>query len=298
MDNIQELYSDLEGIQKEMATEDQEWQLKERLASYKGDDRVISFKEYASEVKDYNKKGLATGLVKLDEMIEGFHRGDLIAITAPTGAGKTSFCQFLTSQFSKKSVKSLWFSYEVPIEKLIIKFGNDVPDGFTPKVLTDRSLTWIETRIVESIVKYKTSIIFIDHLHYLFDMTFTKNPSLVIGDIMRNLKILARKYNIVIFIIAHMTKIRDDEVIGLNSIRDSSFVGQESDYVIALWRATLEQNSKETGRKEIIYDGNKTVISVIKNRYTGALGNIITYYENNNYSTEFMSYGESDISSV
>ncbi len=296
-EKLKKLNSDLEVIQRDVDASDVEWELKERLALYRGDDRVISFKDYQKEFKDYNKKGLASGLGKLDELVEGFHRGDLITVTAPTGMGKTSFCQFLTSNFSKVGVKSLWFSYEVPVVKLLQKFGENIPEGYTPKILTDRKMIWIETRIIEAIAKYNTSVVFIDHLHYLFDMSFAKNASLAIGDIMRDLKILAKKYNVVIFIIAHTTKIGENDIVSLNSLRDSSFVGQESDYVIALWRVQKKQNLSDKQEFGIVYE-DSTVISVVKNRYTGSLGAFKTKYEvsTNNYSTNLVDYDQSDLS--
>ena len=46
---------------------------------------------------------------------------------------------------------------------------------------------------------------------------------------MRNLKIIAKKYDIAIFIMAHTGKSREDGTVGIDNIRDSSFVAQESD---------------------------------------------------------------------
>ena len=288
MTTIQELNNRLAEIEREKKGIGLEDALREEMKNYKGDDEVISFLNYKEKHKDFIKKGFSSGCQKLDEFIDGFHDGDLITITATTGQGKTSYCQYLTSNLSKQGIKTIWFEYEVPINNFLQKFGENLPNGYLPQVLTDRSLVWIERKIVEAITKFDIKVVFIDHLHYLFNLRETRNVSLEIGEIMRTLKIIAKKYNISIFLVAHTGKLGEDGAVGLDSIRDSSFVGQESDYVIALWRIREKQT-----RRDIQDNGirckNETMISVVKNRYTGRLGSFKTMYDfsNNNYLTEF-----------
>lgn len=283
-ETLQELESQLESLEKEYSGVKLDLQFQEALKMYRGEDEIISFQKYRELNKDTNHRGFNSGLTLLDDYINGFHKGDLITITAPTGQGKTSFCQFLTTNFSNQKIKTLWFSYEVPINNFLFKFGKNIPDGYLPKLLTDRSMTWIERKVVEGIVKYNTKVIFIDHLHYLFNLRESKNVSLEIGDIMRQLKIIAKKYSITIFIVAHTGKMNEDGTVGLESIRDSSFVGQESDTVIALWRVKEKQTKIQMQQNGIKYT-NETMVSVVKNRAMGTLGSFKTIYsvEDNNY---------------
>ena len=169
-------------------------------------------------------------------------------------------------------MRSLWFSYEVPERQLIAKFGDSLPDGYLPKVLLDRNLSWVERKIVEAIVKFQTRVVFIDHLHYLIPMKEMRQPSLEIGQVVRNLKIICKKYNIVIFLICHLTKTKFDEAITLDDIRDSSFIAQEADFVITLQRSLAEQSRKQMREEGIVFLNNAT-LSVAKNRRTGRLGN-------------------------
>lgn len=281
---LEQLEEEFEGIEKECYASELEWQFKQALKEYKGEDQVISFEEWKKNNKDFNKIGFSSGLIELDEITSGFHKGDLITITGETGQGKTSFSQFLTGEFSKDKIRSLWFSYEMPIGNFLQKF-EEMPDGYLPKLLTERNITWIERKIIEGIVKFNIQCVFIDHLHYLFDLSGKINSSLVIGDIMRNLKIIAKKYNITIFIMAHTGKSRDDGSVGIDNIRDSSFVAQESDYVIAVWRV-----KKDKRRQEVKADGIEytpyTKIFVAKNRYTGQVASINTIYNNGKYTFE------------
>lgn len=279
---LKQLEEELEAIEKECDATEQEWQFRETIKQYKGEDQIISFKDWKKNNADFKKMGFSSGLLELDDITSGFHKGDLITITGETGQGKTSFSQFLTGEFSKNKMRSLWFSYEMPINNFLMKF-EELPDGYLPKVLTERNMTWIERKIIEGIVKFDIQCVFIDHLHYLFDLTSKVNASLLIGDIMRNLKIIAKKYNITIFIMAHTGKSREDGTVGIDNIRDSSFVAQESDYVIAVWREKDNTRNKADIRADGITYTGISKIFVAKNRYNGQVASIATTYNNGKY---------------
>ena len=88
----------------------------------------------------------------------------------------------------------------------------------------------------KSFREYQTRVIFIDHLHYLFDLARTNNPSIEIGTIIRRLKTLAVQNNFIIFLLCHTKKASGGNNITFEAIRDSSFVSQESDCVILIRR--------------------------------------------------------------
>ena len=59
------------------------------------------------------------------------------------------------------------------------------------------TLDWIEEKIIEGIAKYNTKVIFIDQLDFI--VAFGKeNRADMIGKVMRDLKGLAKKWNVVI----------------------------------------------------------------------------------------------------
>lgn len=280
--NIQQLEEKLEKVEKEIKEAEIEEEFMWALREYKGEDEVISFSRYKKilEGQVENLGKVMTNIPKLDSLIDGFQGGELVIITGPTGGGKTTLGQTLTRNFSNNGIKSLWFSYEVSARQFLAKFGENMPLGFMPKNLTDRKLVWIERKIVEAIAKFETKTVIIDHLHYLLDISQLRNASLEIGGMVREIKQMAIKYGVVIFLIAHMTKTRVEERIGLEDIRDSSFVSQESDYVLAIWRLTEKQKKSEIRDQGVKYK-DEAIISVEKNRKSGRLGSVNVVLKDN-----------------
>jgi archaellum biogenesis ATPase FlaH len=219
--------------------------LKEKpdFREYAGPDMIISSFEMLDHVK---KNQTAHVTVKsqipgLDAATKGFQTGELITISGPTKNGKTLFSQTLTRNFHEQQVFSLWFSFELPPWQFLNCF-QDLPLIFMPKILRAADLNWLEDRIMESFQKYNTRVVFLDHLHYLFDLARTKSPSIEIGQVIRRLKMLAVRENLIIFLMCHTNKNGADNL-SYQSIRDSSFVSQESDSVLMVKR-TPEHGEK------------------------------------------------------
>jgi len=206
------------------------------LAEYAGEDRVLSAHEINLTFPDKEAWTInaMSGIPSLDRYCQGFRDGELITISGKTKNGKTLLAQTLTVNFAKKNILPLWFSFEVPTQQFISQF-REVPFLYMPSKLKAHALDWLEERIMESYSKYETRVIFIDHLHYLFDIQRSKNPSLDIGAIIRRLKGLAVQNEFVIFLLCHTSKAKDGEE-NYEAIRDSSFVAQESDSVIMVKR--------------------------------------------------------------
>lgn len=177
-------------------------------------------------------------LPTLDRVIENFHDGELIAVSGPTKNGKTLLCQSFTKSFAEQQYYSLWFSYEVTPRGFINGFDSvDMPLFYMPEALKARSLEWVEEKIIQGLEQKNTRIVFIDHLHYLFDLVQRANVSLTIGNVIRRLKSLAITHHLIIFLLCHTTKPGGEgQELSYNSIRDSSFVSQESDTVFMLQR--------------------------------------------------------------
>lgn len=241
----------------------------EILSQYDKDDKIITSQEAWDNLEEERKKPRVKMMSKiptLDKYLEGFREGDLVVVSGITKGGKTTFCQTLTHNFSDQNIPTLWFSYEMSPIEFMEKFGEKLPFFTLPNKLKGNSLKWLGERIVESIAKYDTKIVFIDHLHFLLDMSFLGqgkggNTSLLIGGIMRELKKIALYRNITIVIIAHTTKIKFENEPSLADIRDSSFISQEADTVLMMWR-----------NKSALAMPNQACLAVLANRRTGQNG--------------------------
>jgi len=206
------------------------------LLDYKGPDQIISSFDLSEQLK-YAKDMpvIKSKIPLLDYHLEGgFEGGELISLSGPPKTGKSLLMQTLTLNFLDQGYKSLWFQYEVTPKRFIEGF-QDLPKFYLPQKLEAYNLDWLKKRILEAILKHGIKIVFIDHLHYLFDLV-KQNTSLQIGSVIRTLKQIAVKYNLVIFLACHMKKVTFDKEPSDEDIRDSSLIGSESDTVLIIWR--------------------------------------------------------------
>ena len=246
---------------------------KSDYSKYDGPDRIISSYEMRDHLKK-NEKDAITVLSKipgLDKATGGFQTGELITISGPTKNGKTLFSLTLTLNFFLQQIISLWFSFELPPRQLLNCF-KDLPLIFMPKILRSADLGWLEDRILESFQKFNTRIVFIDHLHYCLDLARVKNPSIEIGQVIRRLKLLAVRENLIIFLMCHTNK-NGAENLSYQSIRDSSFVSQESDSVLMVKRTP--EDGEDTGRLRVEF-----------HRRTGTLERVIDLIKINGFLEE------------
>jgi len=211
------------------------------LKEYAGDDRVISSHEMklAIDRRPEARISVKSLIPSLDRYIKDFRDGELIAISGPTKNGKTLLAQTLTVNFAKQNQPGLWFTFEVPAREFFDRFPR-MPVLYMPAKLKPHALDWLEDRIIESFEKYRTRIIFCDHLHYLLDLARMKTPSIEIGAVVRRLKGIAVNREMVIFLLCHTVKGKQDGTLSYESIRDSSFVSQESDTVFMIKRTPEE----------------------------------------------------------
>ena len=143
--------------------------LKEIATVYEGEDKIVSFEEIAERIKNQKEElRINSGWKGLDELLKGFRLQQLVVVSALTKSGKTSFLMDLTTRIAEHN--PTWFPFEESADELIRKFierGEDPPHGYTPDVIRGSSLEWLELRIIESIAKYNTKVIFIDQLDFI-----------------------------------------------------------------------------------------------------------------------------------
>src|SRR4030042_2150530 len=226
----------------------------QKLYKYSGLDQVISSEDMAKALREEDKPiQVKSGIPTLDNYIDGFEGGELTIISGLTGNGKTLFAQTITKNFADQAVKSLWCSYEVMPQNFLKSFGDDLPFFYMPARLRGSSLSWLTARIHEAKLKYEIKAVYVDPLHFLIQLN-KGNISVEIGSMVRELKKLALRFNLCLFLIAHTMKIKPEVELGLGDTRDSSFIEQEADNVFYLWR---------------LKKGNEAILKIAKNRRNG-----------------------------
>jgi hypothetical protein len=250
-------------------------QKSKNLVEYAGEDKVVSSQELYLKLKERPESiiNAKSFIPSLDAAVDGFKEGELIVISGPTKHGKTLFAQSLTVAFEKQQYYPLWFSFEVPTRQFLNQF-HTLPLIYLPSKLKAHALPWFEDRVYESFEKYHTRIIFCDHLHYLIDLARLRNPSLEIGQIVRRLKTLAVSGQFVIFLLCHTTKGSSEDNLSFESIRDSSFISQESDSVFMIKR------TRDKGE-------NRARLRVEFHRRTGVIEKIVELIKVNGYLGEY-----------
>jgi len=279
-DFIRDLEKEISQTKKEIEKEESLYRLQNLLKNYVGEDALISSLEVVEKIKNRPKeKQIMSGFSGLDDILKGFRPKQLVVISAPTKSGKTSFCIELTSQM--KDENPTWLPFEEGAEELVQKFldRDEMPPlFFTPNVMAGNTLLWVEKKIIEAKAKFNSNVVFIDHLHFIVPFS-AERQDLAIGQTMRELKRMAKTWDVTIFLIAHLKKTKMETQPDLEDLRDSSFIAQEADTVIMLWRKMERKN----GEVEITDNVN---VSVQANRRIGKTGNVQFTFKDGKFTQE------------
>lgn len=291
--NSKELLKKLDSEISKIKNEEQKEEAMERLKSiarvYEGEDMVVSWPTIAQDAS-LGGELIPSGFKGLDALIKGFRPQQLIVVSAATKSGKTSFLIDLTSKMLEHA--PLWFPFEESAEELSAKFvdrGETPPLFYSPKSMLGNTSEWLEQKIVEGIAKYGSKIVVIDHLDFVVPFN-SDNHSLRVGQAMRDIKGLAKKWNVVIFLICHLVKTKMESQPTLEDLRGSSSIAQEADTVILLWR----EMKKENGRVRITDNVN---VSVQANRRHGKTGNVQMVYKDGKFYEDVWDANDNEIES-
>lgn len=219
----------------------------ELLRRYQGEDRVISWGEIKEKVLEGGEvEKMQTGLTTFDEALRGgIEIGRLIVLSAVSKSGKSSFSIDLMRKLER--YKPCMIVLEQPAEELIreqLFYKNEIPNNmYSPKTFSKVTTKWIEDRLLESYLKFGSRVAVIDHLDFIDKNMRLNNKHEQIQEVMEELKLISRRLNMTIFLVAHINKLSPDEKPNYNHLAESSSIYKLSDITLMLWREA-ERNGK------------------------------------------------------
>ncbi|MAU13256.1 MAG: replicative DNA helicase [Anaerolineaceae bacterium] len=247
--------------------------------------------------------GVPSGFRDLDQLLGGFQRSDLIVFAGRPGMGKTSFLLTTAMNAARIGARVAIFTMEMGVEQMVQRMVA-METGINVQKLRLAQLNAQEaSRFTEAVGRISNFPIFIDdspaisplemrtkcrrlaHEHGL-DMIMVDYMQLMnagkgyennrvqeISFISRNLKELAREFNVPLISAAQLSRAveqRQDKRPVLSDLRESGSIEQDSDIVMFLYRDEVYNEATEFP--------NQADILVSKHR-NGPTGVIQLYFE-------------------
>lgn len=240
-------------------------------------------------------KAIPTGIGALDTTITGLNRSDLILLAARPGMGKTSFALNIAKYVAVKAKKRVaFFSLEMTKEQLASRLlsmeglieGTKLRTG---KLSDDEWVRLIEAgdvlgkcdmyfddtpgiTVPEMKAKLRrlknVDLVIIDYLQLMAGSRRIDNRVQEISEITRNLKILAKEFNVPVITLSQLSRAseqRAEHKPQLSDLRDSGSIEQDADIVLFLYREDYYKNGE--GTEEENADKNSGECIVAKNRH-------------------------------
>lgn len=232
--------------------------------------------------------GVQTGFSDLDRVLVNLGPGDLVLVGARPGMGKTTFAMNVGTNVARRSGKAVCvFSLEMSAMQLVLRMiasealvdshklrsGELDSDDWnriaqTVSVLAECSIFIDDTtNITVTNMKAKLrriknlGFVVIDYLQLMRGETHTDNRVNEVGDISRNLKIMAKELGVPVMVCAQLSRAsekREDKRPMLSDLRDSGAIEQDADMVLFLYRDEYYNNAEQAlSTAEVIVAKNR-----------------------------------------
>lgn len=228
--------------------------------------------------------GLSTGFAELDRVTHGLRAGELIIVAARPGMGKTLLAMniaehVLTDPEKTVAIFSLEMSDEQLVERLLVSHadlnatcmqtGQLVEGDFSriantiaelssaPLYINDHSVMTVRDILTQSRKLQRSHGLSLVIIDYLTLMTGEgENETIKIGNMTRQLKILARELRVPIIVISQLNRSleqRQDKRPVMADLRQSGAIEQDADLILFIYRDEVyNKHSPQKGVAEII----------------------------------------------
>ncbi len=235
---------------------------------------------------------IPTGFSGVDRVLVGMGKSDLVLVGARPGMGKTSFALNIATMAAENFARDgshkavCIFSLEMSNEQLVqrvlsseamvdstnLRSGQLTPDDWTRLARTSSILSDYNIKIDDStgmtITAMKAKLrrernlgmIIIDYLQLMQSDRRHDNRVNEVGEISRNLKIMAKEFNVPIICCAQLSRGpegRTDKKPMLSDLRDSGAIEQDADIVMFLYREEYYDREKNQNTAKVIIAKNR-----------------------------------------
>lgn len=211
-------------------------------------------------------RGVPTGFGAVDDMIVGMSGADLVLVGARPGMGKTAFAMNIATAAAEHTSKTVCvFSLEMSAEQLVnrmlaseaqidsykLRKGQLAPDDWQKIAYATNHIAELDIKIDDTpgltvsgmrskLRRVKNlGLVVIDYLQLMQGEKHTENRVQEVGEISRNLKLLAKEFDVPVVCCAQLnrgTETRSDKRPMLADLRDSGAIEQDADVIMFLYR--------------------------------------------------------------
>ncbi len=251
--------------------------------------------------------GARTGFTLLDSIISGLNKSDLIIIAARPGMGKTSFAMNIATnvarkkdkdvvtfnlEMSKEQIATRILSTEALVDSHSLRSGRIAQEEWVrlatsagylsslPMFIDDTAGITVQQMKAKLRRVKNLGLVIIDYLQLMQTTSRSDNRAVVIAEITRELKIMAKELNVPVILLSQLSRAvesRTDKRPMLSDLRESGAIEQDADIVLFLYRdgyynkesprqnisecIVAKNRHGETGTVELMWDGSFTRFS-------------------------------------
>jgi replicative DNA helicase len=228
------------------------------------------FQEIKTNMNHEDSNGLKSSYKDLDAILQGFQKSDLIIIAGRPSMGKTAFALNVGKKIVEKyDIPLIIFSLEMSRQQIIYRFIASDSQINTNRLKTNKlsseewkklslsmlklskfpifiddnpnlTLSDIRSKLRRIFVeKRKNGLVIIDYLQLMKLSSTMENRVQEISYLTRNLKILAKEFEIPVFLLSQLSRNVESRLNKrpmLSDLRESGSIEQDADIVIMLYR--------------------------------------------------------------
>ncbi|MBR6670869.1 MAG: replicative DNA helicase, partial [Ruminococcus sp.] len=223
--------------------------------------------------------GARTGFTYLDSITSGLNKSDLIILAARPAMGKTSFAMNIATNVARRSEKDVVvFNLEMSKDQLATRLlstealvdSNSLRNGrisnddwvrlatsagylsSLPLFIDDTASMTVPQMKAKLRRTKNLGLVIIDYLQLMDSTSKSDNRVVVISEITRQLKVMAKELNVPVILLSQLSRgveSRTDKRPMLSDLRESGSIEQDADIVLFLYRDAYY--NKESTRQNI-----------------------------------------------